>query len=137
MIAALTGLLHSLSAIPVAPLQVLGDSTRVVDHLVAVHQHGDAALFGQLLDLGPLGAPVGHATGLELEPVALERASGMAAGAEKVGPRRAAQEHPPLAVGAARDGAGVVRASLAHGRTRSVSASARPNVRKTMSLRGA
>ena len=41
------------SSLGVLPVQVLEDSLRVVDHLVAVDQHRHAALAGQLLDLGP------------------------------------------------------------------------------------
>ena len=42
----------------VAPIEVLEDPLRVVDHLVAVDQHRHAPLPGQLHDLGALRAPV-------------------------------------------------------------------------------
>src|SRR5262245_51890389 len=74
----------------VLPLQVLEDSLRVVDHLVAVHQDRHTLLAGQFLDLRPLGPPVGDALGAMLEPELTQPPRHRPAGAEHVRGRRAA-----------------------------------------------
>src|SRR6185312_17439421 len=55
--------LGSLILLAVLPGQVLADPMGVVDDLVPVNQHRDVLHAGQLDDLRPVGAPVGHALG--------------------------------------------------------------------------
>src|SRR5436190_4440180 len=91
----------SASVASVRPLQVLQDPLRVVDHLIAVDDHRDPALTGELLDLRPGRAAIGepHDAVVEAEPA--QAAGDRAARAEDVGPGRASVEdyRRPLAAG--------------------------------------
>src|SRR5439155_22189170 len=74
------------------PVQVLADPSRVVDHLVAVHQHGHPALPRQLVDLVAVAAAEGDPDLLVVEPAAVEAPGDLAARAEPVGGGLAAVE---------------------------------------------
>src|SRR5215210_3528138 len=82
--------LGSSAAVP--PVQILVDSARVVDHLAAVDKDRHPSLARQLLDLGPVGPPVGHPDGPVLDTVMPQPPGHGAARAEEVGRRPAAVE---------------------------------------------
>src|SRR5205823_14370760 len=74
------------------PVHVLADPARVVNHLVAVHEHRHPALSRELLDLGPVPLPHGHAHLVVLDARGTQLARHRAAAAQVVGRGLAAVE---------------------------------------------
>src|SRR5436190_23329986 len=77
---------------PIRPVEVLEDSLRVVDHLVAVDYQRDPPLAGELLDLRPLRAPVWEPLDPVVEPEPPKPAGDRPARAQHVGWSRTAVE---------------------------------------------
>ena len=77
-----TGVAGSASRAGRAVVEVLEDPVRVVDDLLAVHQHGHPALAGELLDLGPVALEERHAHLVELDPGGAQPARDLAAAAD-------------------------------------------------------
>jgi hypothetical protein len=82
---------------PRPPRQVLDDPLGVADRLAVELEHRHPILAGDLEDLRAVAFPIGHAHLLVLQPAALERPRGLAAGAEPVRGRHAAvqDDHRP------------------------------------------
>src|SRR4029079_5173957 len=82
----------------VRKLEVLEDSPRVMDYLVAVDQNWHALLVGEGDDLAAVPAPLGDALGAVLETQLSQPALDRAARAQPVGRRAAAVEKQRLSV---------------------------------------
>ncbi len=104
----LRGLLLRGLAFLVRPVEVLQDSPRVMDHLVAVDEDGYTPLAGQLLDLGPRRpraggtAPARPGSGARVRSAVAQprrtgraRWSGSGSGRGRAGRRRASMGHGP------------------------------------------